>query len=305
VKLKHAAKGGEIEMGTVTRLGLSTQAMPPQANVKPRRRTLSRLKLSAGWLVLLLSTALLNWRCGGSASNNSQGPMPTGIPGTWHVIFDDEFSGNTLNTNNWTPLWVGCQSGGLSQPVTSFDLEAYDPAQVSVNHGLSLTLINSPATVCGTTYQYRSGMIQSDGKFQFTYGALEAKIYLPSDGTGIIANWPAWWTDGQNWPTDGENDVMEGLGGQACFHFHSSTEINGIGNCVSGDYTGWHTYGADWENGVVNYYYDGVLVGSVNQGITGAPMYLILCYQTSNPGVGGPIVAPATMQVSYVRVWQH
>ena len=57
------------------------------------------------------------------------------------------------------------------------------------------------------------------GLFSFTYGYMEARIWLP--GSGEIADWPAFWADGQNWPTDGENDVLEGLGGQACAHFHN------------------------------------------------------------------------------------
>jgi beta-glucanase (GH16 family) len=71
---------------------------------------------------------------------------------------------------------------------------------------------------------------------------------------------------------------------------------------VKGAYTGWHTYGADWEPGVVNYYYDGVLVGSTKSGVTSSPMYLILDYAVGR--WGGPVKAPATMKVDYVRVWR-
>jgi len=52
-------------------------------------------------------------------------------------------------------------------------------------------------------------MVNSNGKFNYTYGYLEARVWL--SGTGAISNWPAVWTDGQSWPADGELDVMEGL----------------------------------------------------------------------------------------------
>jgi beta-glucanase (GH16 family) len=94
-------------------------------------------------------------------------------------------------------------------------------------------------------------------------------------------------------------DVLEGLGGSACWHFHDPS--GGPGGCASGGYGGaWHTYGADWEPGVVTYYYDGVRVGQISTGITSAPMYLIL-----GMGLGSSPVAPATEEVDYVRVWQH
>ena len=63
-------------------------------------------------------------------------------------------------------------------------------------------------------------MVTSYGTFNFTYGYMEARIWLP--GSARIADWPAFWADGQNWPTDGEIDVLEGLSGQACVHFHNS-----------------------------------------------------------------------------------
>jgi hypothetical protein len=54
-------------------------------------------------------------------------------------------------------------------------------------------------------------------------------------------------------------DIMEGLYGQPCFHvlrFLSPGEE--VGGCANGGYAGrWHTYGMDWEQGVVAFYYDG------------------------------------------------
>ncbi|RKP54352.1 glycosyl hydrolase family protein [Cohnella endophytica] len=229
-------------------------------------------------------------------------PMPTGISGSWNLVFSDDFNGTTLDSAIWNSNWFGA-TGQITPPVNSYELAAFDPARVSVGSGsLSLSAISSPVTISGTTYPYRSGLINTNGHKQFTYGAFEARIYLPASSTGVIANWPAFWADGQNWPTDGEMDIMEGLGGQAAYHFISSS--GNPGASVSGDYTGWHTFGADWEPGIVKYYYDGVLVGTLTSGITSTPMYLILDYAVGTP-YGGPTVIPNTMKVDYVRVWQH
>ena len=221
---------------------------------------------------------------------------PLGVAGAWTPRFDDEFNGTSLNTSFWSTGWL---SPGVTPPVNSYEQQCYDPNQVSVSGGtLHLTVSASPCSVGGHTYPYRSGMIQTDGKAQFTYGYFESRIYLPGSG-GSIANWPAWWTDGQSWPTDGEMDVMEGLEGQACWHFHSPA--GGPGSCSTNDFTGWHTYGADWEPGSVTYYYDGRQVGRITTGITSAPMYLILNDAVNQPGSG--FAAASTMQVDYVRVW--
>jgi beta-glucanase (GH16 family) len=144
-------------------------------------------------------------------------------------------------------------------------------------------------------------MITSNGKYEFTYGYAEARIWLP--GNTQITDWPGWWLDGQNWPQDGEIDIVEGLSGAACWHFHYSG--GGPGGCTPNNYAaGWHTFGADWEPGSITYYYDGVQVGRITSGVTGAPMYLLLNLAVDQE-YSGPVQIPATMSVDYVRVWQH
>ncbi|WP_324983850.1 glycoside hydrolase family 16 protein [Streptomyces sp.] len=239
-----------------------------------------------------------------SQTTPTSGSAPVGIPGSWRQVFGDEFNGTSLDGSKWNPNWLGCPTC-TTKPVNSAELGAYAPSQVSVSGGSLHLKAEKQATTAtdGKTYAYRSGLVESNGKAQFTYGAFEARIYTPAASPGVIANWPAFWTDGQNWPEDGEMDVMEGLGGgKACYHFHSPS--GGPGGCAPGDFTGWHTYGAEWKPGVVTYYYDGKQVGQISTGITSSPMYLIL-----NNGVstehGGPILTPADMMTDYVRVWQH
>jgi beta-glucanase (GH16 family) len=237
----------------------------------------------------------------GQATRTARPPQPAGDPpGPWQLKFDDEFTGRSLNTAKWSTGWL---APGITPPVNPVELECYDPARVGVFGGtLNLSLIQQHQSCGGRTRPYTSGMVNSDGRFQFTYGLLEARIWLPGR-RGLISNWPAFWADGQNWPRDGEIDVMEGLAGQACWHFvypHASP-----GACPAGRFTnGWHTYGADWEPSGIAYYYDGHVVGRVKIGITSAPMYLILNLATAHV-YGIPVRAPATMRVDYVRVWQH
>ena len=248
----------------------------------------------------------------GSSGSCNQSFLPSGISpaggSQWCITMHDEFSqDSSLNTQLWEPNWLGSSNAAVTGPVNSNESECYDPAEVSVSAGvLHLKDVASSCSAGGSTYGYRAGMVQTHGSgttplFQQAYGAFEARIYLPAQPAGQIANWPAFWTDGQSWPTDGEMDIMEGLSGQACWHFHSSS--GGPGSCSSADFTGWHTYGADWEPGKVTYYYDGVAVGTITQGITSAPMYLIL--NNAVGASGGQTLAPADMQVSYVRVWSQ
>ena len=71
------------------------------------------------------------------------------------MVFDDEFNGTTLDTTKWSTGWFG---SGITAPITSGELECYDPAQVVDGGGeLDLNLIARSETCGGQTRPYASG----------------------------------------------------------------------------------------------------------------------------------------------------
>jgi Glycosyl hydrolases family 16 len=231
---------------------------------------------------------------------------PLGDPGIWNLSFDDEFNGASLNTSVWNTGWL---SSGLTGPINTEEEECYSPAQdVEVGGEFDLIAAATPQSGCllaggpsTVSEPYVSGMINTRLKFSYTYGYLQTRVWLP--GTiGQGTDWPGVWEVGNPAPANGEVDVVEGLAGQACWHFHDSTGA-GYGGCAGVHAGGWHTFGADWEPGSVTWYYDGVKVGVETTNITGDPMYIIADLAADNT-YGGP-VAPGTMRIDYVRVWQH
>lgn len=236
--------------------------------------------------------------------------QPLGDAGTWHAIFDDEFNAEGLDTSQWSTGWLGSGVTAPTDPLA--ELACYDPAQVregggELDLGLAAQTESCPSWSGSNREPYAGALISTDGDFSYTYGFLEARVWLPATSSGTIADWPGVWADGQLWPQDGEDDLVEGLGGDACWHFHygpSASAANAPGGCANGTFAGgWHTFGSDWGPGSVTYYYDGKQVGRITEGITGAPMFLVV--DLSVGSLGGPAVAPARLRVDYVRVWQH
>ncbi len=230
--------------------------------------------------------------------------LPFGIPGDWHLVFDDEFEGTDLDLAKWS---LGnpdvAYPGRVTKPVNDDELDCYDADQVAVHDGaLHITAVEREQTCGGRTLPYSSGMVNTRSTFSYAFGAVEARINLPAASPGVIANWPAFWTVGANWPTGGENDVAEGLHGQLCSYFNSPS--GAVGHCTDGDFTGWHTLGAEWQPGRVDYYRDGVLAATITEGVTSQPHWLMID-NAVQPKIGGPTVVPADLQVEYVRVWQH
>lgn len=234
-------------------------------------------------------------------------PQPVGIPGNWNLIFDDEFAGTELDASKWRPGWWP-NSAGLSDPVNTLEVAAYSEANVTVDNGLSLALTSQSITAPnGKTYPFTGALVSTDpqtaspagGGFEYTYGVFEAKVFLPDNDSGEIADWPGIWATSLPNGTYQEDDILEGLGGQAAYHFHDSTN-GGPGADVPSIKPGWHTVSSNWTPTEIVYYYDGVQVGSEPCPAAAGPMYLILDMTTSDAATA----VDTALQVAYVRVWQ-
>lgn len=170
---------------------------------------------------------------------------------------------------------------------------------------LSLAAVQQPCTTSqGATDQYASGPVNTHSSYTFTYGYVEASIYVPADSSGTPTNFPAFWAVGTGtWPSTGELDVMEVLhscGPGVGYHFQSDAGNPGWCPTLPAP-SGWHSFGAEWAPGVVTYYVDGRQVGQITSGITNSPMYLILD-NCVDPTCGGSVLTPASMLVDYKRV---
>jgi beta-glucanase (GH16 family) len=261
-----------------------------------------------------------------NSGDNSDGvgdePQPLGVDGTWSLAFSDEFEGTSLDLTKWHPNWFGSDDTAISKPIHDSEISCYDPAQVIVTGGhLHFLAVSANDPECvkkdGTQADYASGLIMSNGRYNFKYGFLEARIFLPP-GTDTPQNWPAFWTNGQDWPQDGEIDITETLGGGAAtrwtYHYDADSgpaedhrSYSPGGNMI--DESGWHVFGAYWQPRQITFYYDGAKVGYVTSGdlqgdasITNSLHYIII-----NLGLNGkyPITVPSIMVVDYVRHWRQ
>jgi beta-glucanase (GH16 family) len=236
-------------------------------------------------------------------------PQPVSIPGKWKLIFNSQFNGHSLDTSLWRPGWFGT---GITSPINQHEVACYSSSNVSFpgDGTVHLSVTGVTSTCQGQTHSYTGAVLStnpSDGRtrggFQFTYGVLQAKVFVPGTPHGV-ANWPAVLTLGQVWPRDGENDIMENLSGTVCSHFHSPGFAPGgpLGACDPTFTPGWHIVSSNWEPGSVTWYYDGIELARIAEGVTSSPMYIALVNSVSSKAPG--VSRPDAMRVAYVRVWQ-
>jgi|GEM_PF-6531775 len=240
--------------------------------------------------------------------------LPRGPSGAFKLHWNDEFEGTTLKTH-WNPNWLGSRTS-ITPPINSHEGSCYDPANVAVRSGeLVLKVEARNSSSCQTRNgqaKFASGMVESSKGFRWTYGYAEARVFTPATSNGLYANFPAFWSNGNNWPVDGEIDVFEGIEGYATHNYHhsggsiGSRDANAASNARAGQ---WNTYGVLWEPGRLEYYVNGVLQRTVTSNVVSTSHYLIINHGVIESGSdwdwAGSRTAPAEMRVDWVRVWKR
>lgn len=292
---------GSSNPDTTTTIAATTTTVAPSTTTTVAAPTTSTTVVATTTTTTVAPTTTTTAAPTTTTTAASGTPQPVGnIPGTWNLTFDSEFNGNSLDASQWSTGWFG---SGVTVGPNSLEQECMDPSQVSVTGGaLNLSAVAKSETCGGTTQPFTSGMVTTNGHYDFTYGYMEARIWLP--GSASVDDWPAFWMIGPSWPGSGEIDVMEGLGGLVQAHLHASANSMGPLTGKGSFAGGWHTFAANWEPGSITFYYDGVSIGTFTSLVPSAPMYLILNLSLSTSETS-PNTAPADMKVDYVRVWQH
>lgn len=260
----------------------------------------------------------------GTSATPTGTASPVGQGGSWHLLFGDDFSGNTLDTTKWNTCFFNFHAGANDCYHNQNEQQLYTPQNDLVSNGvLSLQAKKQDMTVAvngqATTFHYTSGMISSgpvtDGapsKFKFTYGYIETRAYMPS-GKGY---WPGVWTLAADESYPPEIDLFEILGDSTTtdhLNYHwpdGSSEGVDVGQDWTGpDFAaGWHTFGVDWEPGKITWYVDGVERFSTTDHVTSKAQYLLATLAIGGDWPGNPNSStkfPQSLQLDYIRVWQH
>jgi beta-glucanase (GH16 family) len=153
-------------------------------------------------LVFILALAVVDGtshRCGSGVSSSS-----AVTAGSWEIVFEDDFPGDSLNETNWTPSNYSAITSQYDGHDAMFIAD-----RVSVKDGaLVMTTMWDPRTLDGVNYNFTSAWVDSKGKRNMTRGRFEASMRMPVvNATGA---WPAWWLlpEGLCWPIGTEIDIV-------------------------------------------------------------------------------------------------
>lgn len=236
----------------------------------------------------------------------------------WSKVFEDGFSSGDLS--QWS-VWYG---GAFNE-----ELQLYQAANLQAANGLlSITARKETATGPTTpfdatprTFSFTSGRIESKSHFSASNATpkvrLSARLKLPG-GYGM---WPAFWSYGDPWPTQGEIDILEGRGQepfqyQTAYWFGRRPGKNLVANSATVIWSAvsltdcWHVYEVIWTKSALTFLYDGQVVDTKSGGYIPS-MYGKKERITLNLAVGGlffgeyepSAIEPGTFQVDWVKAF--
>src|SRR5260370_19824109 len=284
---------------------------------------MTKFSLTSALVTILLAVATFALSCGGGAT--LQPPPPTG----YTLVGSDEFNGGDGSSPD-SSKWI-YETGGKGWG--NNELECYtnltQNAQLQGGN-LVITAMHQPAYACsgGTTNDYTSARLKTQGLFSQAYGRFEARIKIPK-GQGM---WPAFWMLGNNirsvgLPTCGEIDIIENIGrepGTVHGSLHgpsttsSTTDLTAPFTLPSGQNFAddFHVYAVEWEPGTIRFYVDTNLYATFTSSqwpaggscVFDHPFFILLNVAVGGNWPGSPdstTVFPPQMLVDYVRVYTN
>ncbi|MGB5333722.1 MAG: family 16 glycosylhydrolase [Woeseiaceae bacterium] len=283
---------------------------------------------------------------GAQANQNISNPVLT-IPQTFPVgdgdqltlVWSEEFNGPEIDPEVWFFATGDGTEKGLPGGWGNNELQYYLPDNAMIVNGV-LEITARRETV--GNLNYTSARINTEDRFAFKYGRIEARIKMPS-GQGL---WPAFWMLSQDsdyvcgvdnqgndrpcvWAATGEIDIVEainldGTNGNEIFatiHYGGEFPANqstSVTYTPSVDVTeSFNTYAIEWDEDEIRWYFNGLLYAVQDSwnsaALNGGPsapfdqnfhILLNLAVGGNFPGSpNGTTPFPATMQVDWVRVY--
>lgn len=250
----------------------------------------------------------------------------------YQLIWSDEFNSSDLQSNWNFEVGDGCEYGiqfwGNNEKQYYLEENAYIEDTVLI---IKSQDINYQYTDCNGNLCIADGLsarINSENKFEFTHGRVEACIKMDR-AKGL---WHAFWMLPSNpiqpWPLSGEIDILEYYkndnGDNVVHNVHFKGPQPGFSNFLGGSHTiidpntffnDFHVYSLEWDQANIRCFVDGLQTLHVkktdhpeleNTWPFDEPFHLI--FNTALGGnLGGDDISfygSKEMQVDYVRVYQ-
>ena len=284
---------------------------------------------SLNFLILLVTPLLIIQPLNAGDAKTMKVTYPATNPDTyqiaseWKLVWEDSFSGEKLDPNNWTrQVEPAGRFNGEWQRYMNSEKNAY------IDNGHLVIKAIHESNKHGMD-QYTSARLNTAGNHAWKHGRVAARIQMPF-GEGM---WPAFWMLGNNidenggdtpWPQSGEIDIMEFYGSkdngaiEVNMHYAGPDEKHAQMGATKyklpkGNFAdNFHVFEMEWDETKIVWYVDGEEIArnslkAKKYSEFHQPYFILLNIAVGGKYSGRPDKTtqfPQMMYVDWVRVYQ-
>jgi beta-glucanase (GH16 family) len=185
----------------------------------------------------------------------------------WTKAFEDNFD---TDLSKWN-IWTGGAFNNELQYYQSANLQLTNGQLVITAKKETVTGPSTPFDATPKTFQYTSGRIECKSTVSANASTPKVRMIARMKLTPGYGMWPAFWSYGDPWPTQGEIDIVEARGQepnkyQTNYFYGKTANRNVVRNAVGyitadTDLTAcYHVYEMVWEQNTLTSYLDGKVV---------------------------------------------
>ena len=283
-------------------------------------------------LFIILGCSNTNLQSAAIAQNSNDSSRLKGGPYTpagYSLIWEDNFDGSTINTNNWVvaslkdPVSGDMVPGAVGNHLLNSAYCGYITNEDTYIQNGSLILRNQKRIYQGTspagTFNYTSGWVMSMHRVYLNKGYIEVRAKFPS-GDKV---WPAIWLVSEDLIWGPEWDLWEYFGYRSDqgyddmgMHLMTGEDPNTSWSSyflkpfdANYDCETWHVYGFEWTKTYAKWYIDGKVVRTLNaSSVSNWPdenMYIILNNGQKTDSPDTTTTWPNNLEIDYIQVYKN
>jgi beta-glucanase (GH16 family) len=185
----------------------------------------------------------------------------------WTKIFEDNFS---TDLSKWN-IWTGGAFNNELQYYQAANLQLIDGKLVIQAKKETVTGASTPFDQTQKTFNYTSGRIESKSIVSANPSTPKVRMIARVKLASGYGMWPAFWSYGDPWPTQGEIDIIESRGQEPTKYqtnyFYGTTPGVNLVKRATGYITAnqdltacYHVYEMIWEQDKLTSFLDGAVV---------------------------------------------
>lgn len=271
-------------------------------------------------------SGISDYRAVAAASESLPAVATETIPANaqYHTLLAENFDGTALDESHWSVRMPGVYSkvrrcsASSARMVTvadgevSLSVDKSDPEQAAKAKAAAISLGANPANPCpyGT---YDNGMISTDGKVNFTYGLVAARVKFPPQQGQHACAWLQS-ADGSGDEVDFAETFGLGKGIQYKLYHYTDGKLDGRGSYITSIpavkdpawWSAYHIVSLEWTSQAYRITVDGQEVLKATDHVASSDKYLILSLLTSDWELNRLKSSdlPTSMKVDWVRIMQ-